>query len=110
MSRKIDPALQARFDEMLMGICSQAGDGIHGLLDSVFSFLQRRTDYYYEAEPGDKMGFPPKFAEGLVSLIISYFRFTNSSKSTKMNTRRSSPQKVKHLTSDGTNSRRTRRS
>lgn len=72
MSRKIDPALQARFDEMLMGICSQAGDGIHGLLDSVFSFLQRRTDYYYEAEPGDKMGFPPKFAEGLVSSILTH--------------------------------------
>jgi len=32
----------------------------------MFSFLQRRTDFYYEAEPGDKMGFPPKFAEGLI--------------------------------------------
>ena len=63
----INPALVARFDEMLMTITQQAGDGIHGLLDSVFSFLQRRTDFYYEAEPGDKMGFPPKFAEGLVS-------------------------------------------
>jgi hypothetical protein len=81
---------------MLMGICSQAGDGIHGLLDSVFSFLQRRTDYYYEAEPGDKMGFPPKFAEGLVSFLNSYFRFINFLKSTKMNMRKSSHQKGKH--------------
>jgi len=61
-----DPALQARFDEMLMTVTQQAGDGIHGLLDTVFSFLQRRTDFFYEAEPGDKMGFPPKFAESLV--------------------------------------------
>lgn len=51
---------------MLMGVTQQAGDGIHGLLDTVFSFLQRRTDFFYESEPGDKMGFPPKFAEGLV--------------------------------------------
>ena len=33
----------------------------------MFSFLQRRTDFFYEAEPGDKMGFPPQYAEGLVS-------------------------------------------
>ena len=63
----INPALQARFDEMLMTVTQQAGNGINGLLDTVFSFLQRRTDFFYEAEPGDKMGFPPQYAEGLVS-------------------------------------------
>ena len=68
MAQRINPALQARFDEMLMAICKDANNGIHGLLDTVFSFLLRRTDFYYEAEPGDKMGFPPKFAEGLVSV------------------------------------------
>jgi len=26
----------------------------------------RRTDFYYEAEPGDRMGFPPKYAESLI--------------------------------------------
>ena len=72
MPGQINPALQARFDEMLMTICQQAGNGIHGLLDSVFSFLQRRTDFYYEAEPGDNMGFPPKFAEGLVCKLSNF--------------------------------------
>lgn len=67
MAQRINPALQARFDEMLMTIAKEANGGIHGLLDTMFSFLLRRTDFYYEAEPGDKMGFPPKFAEGLVS-------------------------------------------
>ena len=67
---QINPALQARFDEMLMGITSQAGNGIDGLLDTVFSFLQRRTDFFYEAEPGDKMGFPPQYAESLVSPFL----------------------------------------
>jgi hypothetical protein len=66
MASPINPALQARFDEMLMQICQQAGNGVHGLLDTMMSFLQRRTDFFYEAEPGDKMGFPPKFAESLV--------------------------------------------
>ena len=63
----INPGLQTRFDEMLMQVTQQAGNGINGLLDVVFSFLQRRTDFFYEAEPGDKMGFPPQYAEGLVS-------------------------------------------
>jgi len=40
-------------------------------LDSVYGFLQRRTDFYYEAEPGDKMGFPPGIAE---SMVYQYFR------------------------------------
>ncbi len=71
MSSQINPALLARFDEMLMQICQQAGAGVHGLLDAVFSFLQRRTDFFYEAEPGDKMGFPPQFAE---SLVYQFFR------------------------------------
>jgi hypothetical protein len=52
---------------MLMMITQQAGNGIDGLLDTVMCFLQRRTDFFYEAEPGDKMGFPPQYAEGLVS-------------------------------------------
>lgn len=35
-------------------------------MDTMFSFLQRRTDFYYEAEPGDRMGFPPGYSEQLV--------------------------------------------
>ena len=36
--------------------------GIDGLLETFFSFLLRRTDFYYEADPNDKMGFPPGIA------------------------------------------------
>jgi len=50
-------------DEMLMQITQRSGEGVDGLLNSVFGFLQRRTDFFYEAEPGDKMGFPPTIAE-----------------------------------------------
>ena len=25
----------------------------------MFSFLYRKTDFYYESDPGDRMGFPP---------------------------------------------------
>lgn len=45
-----------------MQITQRSGKGVDGLLSSVFGFLQRRTDFYYEAEPGDKMGFPPGVA------------------------------------------------
>jgi N-terminal conserved domain of Nudc. len=40
-------------------------------LDSVFGFLLRRTDFYYESEPGDKMGFRPGMTE---SMVYTYFR------------------------------------
>ena len=55
----LDEAGRARMDEMLIMVTQQSGNGINGLLDSVFGFLARRTDFYYESEPGDKMGFPP---------------------------------------------------
>lgn len=41
-----------------MTIAQEAG-GINGLFESMFSFLYRKTDFFYESNPGDKMGFPP---------------------------------------------------
>jgi hypothetical protein len=94
-----------------MTVTQQAGDGINGILNSVFSFLQRRTDFFYEAEPGDKMGFPPKFAEGLVSIntVIIVFRFTNSSKNTKLSTRKNSHLREKLWQRGGRLLRKTRK-
>lgn len=40
--------------------------GLEGLLHTVFSFLSRRTDFFYESDPGDKMGFPPGYAPRMV--------------------------------------------
>jgi len=56
---------EARHDDMLFAVCQQAG-GLQPFLEAVFGFLSRRTDFYYEMEPGDKMGFPPNVAESMV--------------------------------------------
>lgn len=66
----VNPQLQAHIDSQLLQMVNMSG-GLNPFLDSVFSFLQRRTDFYYEAEPGDKMGFPPQYSEQLVSRILS---------------------------------------
>lgn len=66
-----DEAQRQRIDDLLFAVTQQANGGVHGLLDSVYGFLQRRTDFYYEAEPNDKMGFPPGVAE---SMVYQYFR------------------------------------
>ena len=63
----MDEASRARIDDLLFAVTQQSKGGVHGLLDSVYGFLQRRTDFYYEALPGDKMGFPPQVAESMVS-------------------------------------------
>lgn len=47
-----------KFDNFYYTICNESG-GIEGLLNSLFSFLIRRTDFFFESSPGDKMGFPP---------------------------------------------------
>jgi hypothetical protein len=61
------------------------------------------------------MGFPPKFAEGLVSHKFSpkhlnflwYHRSTNSTRNIRRNTKRNSHPKARHFKSVGMNSRRT---
>lgn len=47
-----------RFDDLYITVCKETG-GIEGLLKSFFDFMARKTDFFYEADPGDTMGFPP---------------------------------------------------
>ena len=61
---------QNRFDEFYLTICKETG-GIEGLLKSFFDFMIRKTDFFYEADPGDKMGFPPGYNRKLVTGLIS---------------------------------------
>ena len=61
----------SRFDDFLYTIAKEAG-GIEGLLGAIFSFLFRRTDYFYESDPGDKMGFPP----GVSKKIVNFYMFS----------------------------------
>ena len=41
---------------------SEIGKGCPGILDAMFGFLYRKTDFFYLMEPGGKMGFPPGYA------------------------------------------------
>lgn len=56
-----------------MSVAQECG-GIQGLLHSFFSFLIRRTDFYYEADPGDNMGFPPGVAEDMLLKIFREYQ------------------------------------
>eukprot|EP00501_MAST-03F_sp_TOSAG23-6_P001036 GSMAST32.ASY1.ANO1.1078.1 assembled CDS len=65
-----DPS-DGRYDDVLLGIAQQQG-GIEPLLETFFSFLHRRTDFYVVQPPGGaNMGFPPGVAE---SLLLRSFR------------------------------------
>lgn len=62
-----------RFDAFYTEIAKEAGS-IENFIDSYMSFLQRRTDFFYEADPGDKMGFPPGTAESMLASIFSKYQ------------------------------------
>jgi hypothetical protein len=44
--------------------------GIEGFIKSFFDFLFRKTDFFYECDPGDKMGFPPGYNKQLVLISL----------------------------------------
>lgn len=57
-----------RFDDFLYTIVKETG-GLEGFFHTIFNFLFRRTDFFYESEPGDKMGFPP----GMNIKIVNFY-------------------------------------
>jgi len=62
--------VQQRCDDMLFQITKEIGRGCDGLLEEVFGFLFRRTDFFYVMEPGGNMGFPPGQA---INKVIYFF-------------------------------------
>lgn len=65
--------MEGRFDNFLITIIQESG-GIEGILNTLFSFLLRRTDFFYEMNPGDKMGFPPGEAVEMVNQIMNLYK------------------------------------
>lgn len=63
--------MDTRFDDLLHTIIVEKGQGIYGFFDTVFGFMYRRTDFYYEMAPGENMGFFPGQSE---SIIYNFFR------------------------------------
>eukprot|EP00397_Hematodinium_sp_SG-2012_P023153 GEMP01024036.1.p1 GENE.GEMP01024036.1~~GEMP01024036.1.p1 ORF type:complete len:269 (+),score=61.59 GEMP01024036.1:91-897(+) len=62
------------FDEMLLGL-AQRHDGIDGVLHTLFSFFERRTDLFHVMESKDgKMGFPKAHAEEMVLRAFRTFQ------------------------------------
>lgn len=71
----IDPKEQALFDAPLMALAQKSGGDLRILLSAFFSFLDRKTDFYFVPHPDDphesiKMGFREGDAEKL--LLASY--------------------------------------
>ena len=54
-----------KFDDLYFNIMKETG-GVTGLINSLFSFLFRRTDFYYEGDPGVKIGSPSDTPSKLV--------------------------------------------
>ena len=62
-----------RFDQLFIGMVQETG-GVEGLLNLLFGFMYRRTDFYYEMNPGDKMGFAPGVAKQMVCNFFDQYQ------------------------------------
>jgi hypothetical protein len=52
---------EQKFDELMCMVAKECGS-IHSLLDMMFGFFRRRTDFYVHARHGEQMGFLPGVA------------------------------------------------
>lgn len=64
---------ETRFDDFMYQMATECGGAI-GLLDAVFGFLKRRTDFFVFAKEGDRMGFPPGKCEQLTFQTLMKWR------------------------------------
>ena len=76
---KLDPELQARMDAPLMALAQQSGGDLRNMLGAFFSFLNRRTDFYYVPHPDDVAEVPDKLKMGFKEgdsekLLLASFR------------------------------------
>lgn len=65
--------MSGRYDDMLFMIAQDLGS-IDRILFEFFGFLQRRTDFFVLANPGDIAGFPPGVAEQMVFKTFQHYR------------------------------------
>lgn len=64
-----------KFDDLLAALSSQH-DGVQPLLETFFSFLHRRTDFYIvDPNPKRSMGFPPGRAEAIIAKAFRDFPY-----------------------------------
>lgn len=63
--------MDSRFDDLLNTVITQKGEGIYGFFDTIFGFMYRRTDFFYEMAPGENMGFFPGQNE---AIIYNFFK------------------------------------
>lgn len=61
--------MDLRYDSALLGILQSEGN-IEKFVDVMFGFLMRRTDFFYEFQPGGKLGFPKGVA---LKIILKAF-------------------------------------
>ena len=62
-----------RFDGILLQMC-QGHDSMEGILNTFFSFLRRKTDFYHVLQGDERVGFPPGVAEKLVLQAFTRYK------------------------------------
>ncbi|VDL18475.1 unnamed protein product [Hymenolepis diminuta] len=64
--------MDSRYDNALLGILQSEGN-IEKFIEVMFGFLMRRTDFFFEYQPGKKLGFPKGIALKMVLKVINLY-------------------------------------
>jgi hypothetical protein len=62
-----------RWDGILLQMC-RGHDSMEGILNTFFSFLRRKTDFYHVLQGDERVGFPPGVADKLVTQAFARYK------------------------------------
>ena len=78
MSEKMSSTGEERLDGVLMGMAQQCEGGVPEMLDLIFGFLARKTDFYTGGKDGEALQMVRDFVDETLRVFSSYWCYVTT--------------------------------